>query len=75
MQTHTPPRRHGHGTDHRDYRLLFILTLPLFLSAAIVARVLPARWRPWPPSDQSTRSILADARAAAGAYLPYAMMG
>lgn len=75
MQTHTPPRRHCHGTDHRDYRLLFILTLPLFLSAAIAARVLPARWRPWPPSDRSTRSIFAEARAAAGAYLPYAMMG
>lgn len=61
-------------TARRDYWLLYLLCLPLFLAAAIVSRVLPARWRPWPPSARTARSIFGEARAAADAYLPYAMM-
>ena len=75
MTTTRHSRPAGSGSDHRDYRLLYVICLPLFLAAALAGRVLPARWRPWPRTDRSARSILAEARAAAGAYLPYAMMG
>lgn len=69
------PHHSGRGTDRRDYMLLYLVCLPLFLAAAIAARILPARWRPWPPTDRSARSIFREARAAVDAYLPYAMMG
>lgn len=63
-------------TDRRDYRLLYLGCFPIFLLAATVARALPARWRPWPPASRTnSRSILGEARAAAEACLPYAMMG
>jgi|GEM_PF-3356420 len=68
-------RRPSRSQDLREFRALYLMCLVLFLPAAIVARVLPARWRPWPPTDRHSRSVLDEARAAASAFVPFAMMG
>lgn len=68
-------RRPSRSDDVREFRALYLICLALFLPAAIVARFLPARWRPWPPTDRNSRSVIEEARAAVSAYVPFAMMG
>ncbi len=60
--------------DEREYRLLFALGFLFFLAIALVTRLLPRRWRPFPPGPNGHRSIIGDAKAAADVSIPYAFM-
>ncbi len=62
-------------SENREFRAMYVVCFVLFLMAATVSRLLPLRWRPWPPTDRHSRSIIGDARAATSAFLPFAMMG
>ena len=61
--------------EGREYRAIYVAAFVLFLAAVIVTRFLPPKWRPWPPSADKSRSVFGEARAAAGAFVPFAMMG
>lgn len=62
-------------TDQRDrdreFRLIFLLTYPLFLLGAVIARVAPGQ-PAGPFAAGRQRSIFAEARAAAYRTIPYA---
>lgn len=53
-----------------EYRLLFAACFPVFLTAAVAARLLPGQRR-----GRYRLSILGEARAAANTLIPYAFMG
>lgn len=55
--------------ERRQYRILYALAFPLFLGAALVARVTGQR------SPGAPRSIPAHAKALAGAIIPMVFMG
>ena len=55
----------------RDFRLIFCVAYPLFLAAALVARLMPGRRGASAPRERR-RSIFAEASAAAYRTLPYA---
>jgi hypothetical protein len=61
--------------EGREFRAIYLAAFVLFLAAVVVTRFLPPKWRPWPPSADRARSVLAEARAAASAFVPFAMMG
>ena len=60
--------------DRRAYQLLYLGCFPMFFLAALAARMLPSRRHPSPAAIPTSRSILGEARAAADASLPFAMM-
>lgn len=72
MSASLTSRKAKRTEDAREFQALYLICLALFLPAAIAARILPARWRPWPPTN---RSVFSEARAAASAFVPFAMMG
>jgi hypothetical protein len=63
------------NAEGREFRAIYLAAFVLFLAAVVVTRFLPPKWRPWPPSADRARSVLAEARAAASAFVPFAMMG
>jgi hypothetical protein len=64
-------KKHRKG-DSLEYRLLMAISLPIFLVAAIVGRVLPAGET---VVAGERLSLLGEARAAADTYVPFAFMG
>ena len=60
--------------DSNEFRLIFMVSFIIFLVGAIVMRLLPKRWRFWPVSVEGRRSIVAEARAAAYALIPFVYM-
>ena len=60
--------------ERRQYRLIFGLTFLVFLIITPLARVLPSRWRPWPPVGDGRRSLIAEARAVTQRILPFAFL-
>jgi hypothetical protein len=63
---------HGRARDraeHRQYRILYTLSFPLFLAVAIVARLTKPR------GEGARRSIFVHAKALAGATIPMVFMG
>ena len=67
--------RSRRAAEDREFRALYAFCFAIFLVAALMSRVLPARWRPWPPTDLNSRSVIGEARAATSAFLPFTMMG
>ncbi|MBK1696347.1 hypothetical protein CKO21_03715 [Rhodovibrio salinarum] len=67
----TGDKKHRKG-DSFEYRLLMAVSLPIFLVAAMVGRVLPSGAHAVPGERLS---LLAEARAAADTYVPFAFMG
>jgi hypothetical protein len=65
------PVRH-HTQESPEYRLLVLGLLPLFLSAAVLVRVLTLGRGRLVPRDRPRQSLLAEARAAADTILPWA---
>ncbi len=67
----------GKWVDREDRQLRRMLAagFVLFLVPATVAWLTGWRWRPWPPGPEGYRSIVSEARAAAGTYVPYAFLG
>lgn len=64
-------KKHRKG-DSFEYRLLLAASLPIFLVAAIVGRVLPSGEHAVPGERLS---VIGEARAAADTYVPFAFMG
>jgi len=64
-------KKHRKG-DSFEYRLLLAASLPIFLVAAIVGRVLPSGEHVVPGERLS---VIGEARAAADTYVPFAFMG
>ena len=64
-------KKHRKG-DSVEYRLLMAASLPIFLVAAIVGRVLPSGEHVVPGERLS---VIGEARAAADTYVPFAFMG
>lgn len=62
------------GAEARQFQLLFALCFLGFLAVATVARCVGWRWRPWPPAPGGYKSVFAEARNAANAYLPFAFL-
>lgn len=60
--------------DERLFRLICILTFPLFLLAAIVARMRPEKWSFVPRETEMRRSVFAEAAAAARSMIAIAFM-
>lgn len=58
-----------------EFRLLYAVSVAIFLVAGIVARVLPDTWRPHPPGPSGSGSLFGEAKAAAGVFVPFAFMG
>jgi hypothetical protein len=57
-----------------EFRLLFLLTFPLFLAAAALARLIPGQRRSRAAGGHTGRSLIAEAKAAANTYIPFAFM-
>ncbi len=71
---HIARARPGTGRTRRDeeaqYRLLMAVSFTVFLIGALLARLVPARWR----SQREYQSPIAEARAAAQTTVPFAFM-
>lgn len=59
--------------DAREFRLIFAVSFPVFLVAALVARLLPWHGRGAPAARRP--SIIEEARIAANTSIPFAFMG
>ncbi|MCW6507288.1 hypothetical protein [Lichenifustis flavocetrariae] len=75
MTSIASPRAPSNGySDLRQYRLLFVSTFPLFLTAALVIRL--GRWAGVGPRLTGTsKSLLSEARATSSSALMFAFMG
>jgi hypothetical protein len=60
--------------DEWLFQLICIVTFPLFLLAAVVARMRPERWSFVPRETQMRRSLLAEAAAATRSTIAIAFM-
>lgn len=58
----------------REFRRIFAASFLIFLIVALIARVLPQQWRPY-PLRQAGGSIVDEARAAANTFIPFVFMG
>jgi hypothetical protein len=67
--TTVPPTRREEALE---YRLILAASFPVFLAAAVVARLLPSGRRHRPAAGP--RSIIGEARAAARTFVPFAFM-
>ena len=56
-----------------EFRLFYAVSFGIFLVAAMLARILPREWRPY-PLGRAGRSILGEARTAANEIVPFAFM-
>lgn len=64
-------QRHG---ETIEYRAIYVVAFAFFLVAATAHRLIPSRWRPNLDPSGRSRSIIAEARAAAGNSVPFAFM-
>ncbi len=63
------PHAHIRAREAKEFRLMFLVTFPLFLVLGLVGRAVSTR------GDASKRkSIIAEARAAANTCIPFAFM-
>lgn len=73
IHLHRPGNAAGRAPrESREFRALYAATFALFLPVALVSRMLPRRWRPF--AAPGRRSIVAEARAAAGTVVPFVFM-
>lgn len=61
------------STETAESRLIFLVSFPVFLAAALLSRLLPPSVRPG--FAAGGRSVVAEARAAANTCIPFAFMG
>ncbi|MEL6299936.1 MAG: hypothetical protein AAFQ45_15335 [Pseudomonadota bacterium] len=73
-----PARESGLSTrrrsDARAFQRMTWLAFAIFLPLAAIARLLPARWRPFASAAEPNRSFISDARAAAHLTVAFAFM-
>jgi hypothetical protein len=60
--------------ERRQYRLIFGLAFLIILLITPLARLLPTRWRPWPPVGKGQQSLVAEARGVTQRILPFAFL-
>ncbi len=63
----------GHRTRSLEFRLIFGVSFLVFLVAAVAGRLLPGQAHK--EARQVSRSVLAEARAAAHTFVPMVFMG
>lgn len=67
------------GATRREsiqFTLLYGIGFAAFLVIAVFGRVLPKAWRPWPGgAEGGYLSIVAEAKAMAQTFMPFAFMG
>jgi hypothetical protein len=61
--------------EERQFRRIFQVSVVVFLAVGAVARLLPRNLRPWRSERAARSSLLAEARAAANRFVPFAFMG
>ncbi|MCC3750950.1 MAG: hypothetical protein LLP51_06105 [Halorhodospira halophila] len=59
--------------EEAQYRLLMAVSFAVFLVGALLARLVPARWRAAQQKGER-QSVIAEARAAAQTSVPFAFM-
>lgn len=60
--------------ERRQYRLIYRVAFLVILGITPLARLLPARWRPWPRVVEGRASLVAEARAVTQRILPFAFL-
>ena len=61
--------------ESKDFRRILVASYGLFLLAAVVARLLPGRWRPAAlDTNKGRASIFTEAKILAYTYIPFAFM-
>jgi hypothetical protein len=73
--SHLPKPDSRRRADEVQFRLVYLFTLPVFVLAAFVARLRPARWKSRNAEAGSRSSIFGEARAAARTCGSFALMG
>ncbi len=63
------PHARIRAREAKEFRLMFLVTFPLFLAAGLVTRALSPRRSP-----KQHKSLFAEARAAANTCIPFAFM-
>lgn len=63
----------GRGSRSLEFRLIFGVSFLVFLVAAVAGRLLPGQAQK--EARQASRSVLAEARAAAHTFVPIVFMG
>lgn len=83
---HAHDRRHGRVASSCQVRtrrrtsgsyefwLYFAISFPIFLTIAVLARLLPRSWRPGLTELRGKGSIFGEAKAAANRVLPFVFM-
>jgi hypothetical protein len=61
--------------EHRQFRWMVAVALPLLLVVATIGRLSGWWWRPWPPGREGYRSIFSEAKEAAETYIGFAFVG
>lgn len=78
MKRFSEPGDPGQGLgkrEERQFRLIFRISVALFLAVGAVARLLPRDLRPWAPGRGGRLPLIAEAKAAANRFIPFAFMG
>jgi hypothetical protein len=75
MRTATQARASARRQAEVEYRVLAVLTWPLFFVIALLATPFPRSWRARLPGLDAEGSVFARTRALAGHSLPFVFMG
>lgn len=69
-----PARSRRRGTGRYEFWLYFAVSFPIFLTIAVLARLLPKSWRPGVAAVQGQGSVFGEAKAATNRVLPFVFM-
>jgi hypothetical protein len=61
--------------EQRQFRRIFQISVVVFVAVGAIARMLPRGPRPWKSERPRRRSLIAEAKAAANRFIPFAFMG
>jgi hypothetical protein len=61
--------------EERQFRRIFQISVVVFVALGAIARMLPRDLRPWRSARPGRRSLIAEAKAAANRFIPFAFMG
>jgi hypothetical protein len=76
MATRHTTTRGPTRTESIQFMLLYGIGFTAFLVIALFGRALPKSWRPWPGGAEGNYvSIIAEAKAMAQTFMPFAFMG
>lgn len=60
--------------EAKEFHRIFIMSFIIFVVIALIAHILVWQWRPWLPGPEGYTSIIAEAKAIAYTYIPFAFM-